>query len=62
VRLAVIEVSDFWSRGECLAELQDCQRALNTAAPAAFDHAGRRSGERVEHRLHNRQAKPDVSV
>lgn len=28
VRMAVVEFSDFWSRGDCLNELQRCQAAL----------------------------------
>jgi hypothetical protein len=28
VRMAVVEFSDFWSRGDCLNELQRCQTAL----------------------------------
>ncbi|MBO9708446.1 MAG: hypothetical protein J7521_09560 [Caulobacter sp.] len=33
VRMAVVEFSDFWSRGDCLNELQRCQRVLTETAP-----------------------------
>ena len=33
VRMAVVEFSDFWSRGDCLNELQRCQKALTETAP-----------------------------
>ena len=66
VRMAVIDVSDFWSRGDCLKELQACQLALNTGDLRPQDSSpaseGRRPGERGEQGLHNRRAKPDVSV
>lgn len=32
VRLAVVEFSDFWSRGDCLVDLQKCQKALTETA------------------------------
>jgi len=52
VRMAVIDVSDFWSRGDCLKELQACQLALNATQPfradGGSDGEGRRSGERAE--------------
>jgi hypothetical protein len=66
VRMAVIDVSDFWSRGDCLKELQACQLALNRGdlrlQDAGLASEGRRPGERGEQGLHNRRAKPDVSV
>jgi hypothetical protein len=65
VRMAVIDVSDFWSRGDCLKELQACQLALNATQPfpgGGGDWEGRRSGERAENRVHNRQAKPELSA
>jgi hypothetical protein len=34
VRMAVVEFSDFWSRGDCLNELELCQKALAQTAPA----------------------------
>jgi hypothetical protein len=33
VRMAVVEFSDFWSRGDCLNELQRCQQVLTETAP-----------------------------
>jgi hypothetical protein len=33
VRMAVVEFSDFWSRGDCLNELELCQKALTQTAP-----------------------------
>lgn len=33
VRMAVVEFSDFWSRGDCLLELERCQLALTKTAP-----------------------------
>lgn len=33
VRMAVVEFSDFWSRGDCLLELERCQAALTSTAP-----------------------------
>jgi len=33
VRMAVVEFSDFWSRGDCLNELQRCQAALTKTDP-----------------------------
>jgi hypothetical protein len=33
VRMAVVEFSDFWSRGDCLNELQRCQAALTRTEP-----------------------------
>jgi hypothetical protein len=33
VRMAVVEFSDFWSRGDCLLELERCQAVLNSTAP-----------------------------
>lgn len=33
VRMAVVEFSDFWSRGDCLNELQRCQTALTKTEP-----------------------------
>lgn len=33
VRMAVVEFSDFWSRGDCLNELERCQKALTQTAP-----------------------------
>lgn len=33
VRMAVVEFSDFWSRGDCLNELQRCQAALTKTEP-----------------------------
>ena len=33
VRMAVVEFSDFWSRGDCLHELQRCQKALTETKP-----------------------------
>jgi hypothetical protein len=42
VRMAVVEFSDFWSRGDCLNELQRCQTALTKTEPfkskAAEEH------------------------
>lgn len=32
VRMAVVEFSDFWSRGDCLNELERCQKALTQTA------------------------------
>jgi hypothetical protein len=33
VRMAVVEFSDFWSRGDCVLELERCQTALTRTAP-----------------------------
>ncbi len=33
VRMAVVDFSDFWSRGDCLLELERCQKALTETAP-----------------------------
>jgi hypothetical protein len=33
VRMAVVEFSDFWSRGDCLHELERCQLALTKTEP-----------------------------
>lgn len=33
VRMAVVEFSDFWSRGDCLLELERCQAMLTSTAP-----------------------------
>jgi hypothetical protein len=33
VRMAVIEFSDFWSRGDCVRELERCQAVLISTAP-----------------------------
>lgn len=33
VRMAVVEFSDFWSRGDCLLELERCQLVLTSTAP-----------------------------
>ena len=33
VRMAVVEFSDFWSRGDCLLELERCQAVLTSTAP-----------------------------
>lgn len=35
VRMAVVEFSDFWSRDDCLNELERCQKALTQTAAAA---------------------------
>jgi uncharacterized protein YoxC len=41
VRLAVVDFSDFWSRGDCLVDLQKCQKALTetTAGPKKLHDA-----------------------
>ncbi|CAN5179622.1 stalk cross-band protein StpD [soil metagenome] len=44
VRMAVVEFSDFWSRGDCLNELERCQKVLTQTDPAA-----RRPHERRSH-------------
>lgn len=33
VRMAVVDFSDFWSRGDCLHELERCQKVLTETAP-----------------------------
>ena len=33
VRMAVVEFSDFWSRGDCIVELERCQALLISTAP-----------------------------
>lgn len=33
VRMAVVEFSDFWSRGDCVLELERCQAVLTKTAP-----------------------------
>ncbi len=33
VRMAVVEFSDFWSRGDCVVELERCQAVLTNTAP-----------------------------
>lgn len=43
VRMAVVEFSDFWSRGDCLNELQRCQAALTKTEP--FHKSGHKSAE-----------------
>lgn len=43
VRMAVVEFSDFWSRGDCLNELQRCQAALTKTEP--FQKPGHKGGE-----------------
>ncbi len=40
VRMAVVEFSDFWSRGDCLNELQRCQTALTKTEPFKLGHKG----------------------
>jgi hypothetical protein len=40
VRMAVVEFSDFWSRGDCLNELQRCQAALTQTEPFKVGHRG----------------------
>lgn len=40
LRMAVVEFSDFWSRGDCLNELQRCQKAL-TKTDAFDKHGGK---------------------
>lgn len=42
LRMAVVEFSDFWSRGDCLNELQRCQKALTKTEP--FDKHGHGAG------------------
>ena len=42
LRMAVVEFSDFWSRGDCLNELQRCQKALTKTD--AFDKHGHKDG------------------
>jgi hypothetical protein len=42
LRMAVVEFSDFWSRGDCLNELQRCQKALTKTEP--FDKHGLKGG------------------
>jgi hypothetical protein len=42
LRMAVVEFSDFWSRGDCLNELQRCQKALTKTEP--FDKHGPNQG------------------
>jgi hypothetical protein len=42
LRMAVVEFSDFWSRGDCLNELQRCQKALTKTEP--FDKQGLKGG------------------
>lgn len=37
VRMAVVEFSDFWSRGDCLNELRRCQAALTQTEPFEDD-------------------------
>lgn len=44
VRMAVVEFSDFWSRGDCLNELQRCQAAL-TKTDAFHKSGHKRSDE-----------------
>jgi hypothetical protein len=43
VRMAVVEFSDFWSRGDCLNELQRCQAALTKTEP--FQKPGHKGAE-----------------
>uniref|UniRef100_B0T2R7 Uncharacterized protein n=1 Tax=Caulobacter sp. (strain K31) TaxID=366602 RepID=B0T2R7_CAUSK len=43
VRMAVVEFSDFWSRGDCLNELQRCQAALTKTEP--FHKSGYKGAE-----------------
>jgi hypothetical protein len=43
VRMAVVEFSDFWSRGDCLNELQRRQAALTQTEP--FHTSGRSDAE-----------------
>ena len=43
VRMAVVEFSDFWSRGDCLNELQRCQAVLTRTEP--LHKAGHRGAE-----------------
>jgi hypothetical protein len=38
--MAVVEFSDFWSRGDCLNELQRCQAALTKTEPFKLGHKG----------------------
>ena len=40
VRMAVVEFSDFWSRGDCLNELQRCQAALTKTEAFKSGHKG----------------------
>jgi hypothetical protein len=42
LRMAVVEFSDFWSRGDCLNELQRCQKVLTRTD--AFDKHGPKGG------------------
>lgn len=42
LRMAVVEFSDFWSRGDCLNELQRCQKVLTKTEP--FDKHGPKGG------------------
>jgi hypothetical protein len=42
LRMAVVEFSDFWSRGDCLNEIQRCQKALTKTAP--FEKHGHKGG------------------
>ncbi len=42
LRMAVVEFSDFWSRGDCLNELQRCQKVLTRTEP--FDKHGHKDG------------------
>jgi hypothetical protein len=46
LRLAVVEFSDFWSRGDCLNELQRCQDVLTKTGPAD------KHGHKDEHDAH----------
>lgn len=43
VRMAVVEFSDFWSRGDCLNELQRCQAALTKTEP--FRKSGQKGAD-----------------
>ena len=45
VRMAVVEFSDFWSRGDCLNELERCQKALTHTDPVPKRSHERRSHE-----------------
>lgn len=50
LRMAVVEFSDFWSRGDCLNELQRCQKALTQTEP--FDKHGLKQGHGGGHDAH----------
>ncbi|WP_426032537.1 hypothetical protein [Caulobacter sp. DWP3-1-3b2] len=45
VRMAVVEFSDFWSRGDCLKELERCQKVLTHTDPTLKRLNERRSHE-----------------